>query len=168
MPLTSGGTGLMVCAFTTGADTVRFWESKRLEELDEAEWEALCDGCGKCCLHKLETEEDGELHFTGIACRLLDCDSCRCTDYANRQLHVPDCVSLTPELVRTITWLPESCAYLRVAQGRPLPEWHPLVSGDRQAIHRGGHSVRSWAVPEAMAGDPWDHLIDPAAIHGRH
>jgi len=146
---------------------VPFWEDKRLEDLDAQEWESLCDGCGKCCLHKLETEEDGELHFTGIACRLLDCESCRCIAYDDRRTHVPDCISLTPELVRTIEWLPVSCAYLRVEQGLPLPEWHHLVCGDPEAVHRGGHSVRNWAVPEEQVRDPWDHLIEPAAIHGK-
>jgi len=140
--------------------TPRFWETKRLEQMSRAEWEALCDGCGKCCIHKLEDEETGELYPTNVACRLLDGQTGRCRDYAHRHAYVPDCVRLTPAKLRTIGWLPATCAYRLIDEGRPLPEWHYLVCGDREAVHRAGESVRGWTVSEDVAGDLEDHLID--------
>jgi len=148
--------------------TAPFWESKPLDELDAAEWEALCDGCGKCCLHKLEDVDTGELHFTNVACRMLDRDACRCADYPNRATHVPDCVRLTPTAVLEVDWLPGTCAYLLRARGEPLPPWHPLVAGDAEAIHRAGRSVRGWTISETETDgdDLWGHLVDPERIHG--
>jgi uncharacterized cysteine cluster protein YcgN (CxxCxxCC family) len=140
--------------------TPRFWETKRLEQMSRAEWEALCDGCGKCCIHKLEDEETGALYPTNVACRLLDGQTGRCRDYAHRHAYVPDCVRLTPAKLRTIGWLPATCAYRLIDEGRPLPEWHYLVCGDREAVHRAGESVRGWTVSEDVAGDLEDHLID--------
>lgn len=134
----------------------RFWETTPLEALDQAQWEALCDGCGKCCIHKLEDEDSGELYATNVACRMLDRRMARCRDYANRHSHVPDCVTLTPHLARTIEWLPSTCAYVLRAEGRQLPDWHHLVCGDVDAVHREGHSVRGWTVSE----DDVDHLED--------
>ncbi|GIX30899.1 MAG: UPF0260 protein [Porticoccaceae bacterium] len=119
-----------------------FWESKTLSALTHAEWEALCDGCGLCCLVKLEDAETGEVHYTDVACRLLDLDSCRCRDYPHRAKRVPDCLSLTPEVVAECSWLPATCAYRLRREGRALPSWHPLVSGDPDAVHRTGISVR--------------------------
>ena len=107
-----------------------FWETKALAELTQAEWEALCDGCGKCCLHKLEDEDTGELFHTNVACRLLDLATGRCSRYADRFRWVPDCVQLTPAEVRRARWLPATCAYQRRAEGQPLPDWHPLRTGD--------------------------------------
>jgi uncharacterized protein len=138
----------------------RFWEDTPIERLDRAQWEALCDGCGKCCLHKLEDEDTGEVVATNIACRLLDTDSARCADYRNRRAFVPDCVRLTPRAIRDIAWLPRTCAYRLRAAGEPLPGWHYLVSGDREAVHRAGESVRGWTVPEDRAGDLEHHLVD--------
>lgn len=119
-----------------------FWKVKRLEDMDRGEWESLCDGCGKCCLTKLEDADTGEIHWTSIACRLFDAGACRCTDYAHRLEQVPDCVGLTPENVRTLTWLPSTCAYKLIAEGRDLHEWHPLISGRAETVHEAGMSMR--------------------------
>src|SRR3954452_10450980 len=129
-----------------------FWKTKRLHEMTAAEWESLCDGCGRCCLHKLRDEATEELSFTNVACRLLDLQSCRCRNYERRREQVPDCVSLTPESVATIDWLPPSCAYRRLAEGKDLAWWHPLVSGDPASVHRAGVSVRGRGVSEKHAG----------------
>ncbi len=107
-----------------------FWKTTALEAMTEAQWESLCDGCGRCCLVKLEDEESGAIHFTDVRCTLLDAQACRCKDYPNRQARVHDCVRLTPHEVRTLPWLPKSCAYRLVAEGKDLFWWHPLVSGD--------------------------------------
>lgn len=123
------------------ADAPPFWR-KPLESLTRAQWEALCDGCGRCCLVKLEDEDDGRIHLTSIGCRLLDSKSCQCSDYANRKTKVPDCVRLTPRRVREIPWLPPTCAYRLVAEGKDLFWWHPLVSGSRDTVHEAGVSVR--------------------------
>jgi uncharacterized cysteine cluster protein YcgN (CxxCxxCC family) len=129
-----------------------FWKTKSLEQMTREEWESLCDGCGRCCLHKLRHEETNEL------CRLLDLDSCRCTDYPRRQRRVPDCVSLTPEALKEIDWLPPSCAYRRVRDGKGLAWWHPLVSGDPETVHQAGVSVRGRAISERRAGALEDHI----------
>jgi uncharacterized cysteine cluster protein YcgN (CxxCxxCC family) len=138
----------------------KFWE-KPLGELTRPEWEALCDGCGKCCLHKLEDEVTGEIFPTNVACKLLDRRTCRCTHYQGRKKLVPDCVRLTPERLAKIDWLPATCAYKLRAEGKPLPEWHYLVSGDRESIHRAGMSVRGWTISEQDASEHLeDHLVD--------
>ena len=138
----------------------RFWEDTPLERLDRAQWEALCDGCGKCCIHKLEDEDTGELHPTNVACRLLNRRSGQCSDYKHRHAFVPECIRLTPRRLREIDWLPETCAYVRRAEGKPLPEWHYLVCGDREAVHAAGASVRGWTVSEDEAGDLEHHLVE--------
>jgi uncharacterized protein len=143
----------------------RFWEDRPLEALDRAQWEALCDGCGKCCLHKLEDEETGEFFATNVACRLLDRRSGRCSDYKHRRAYVPDCIRLTPAKLETMDWLPGSCAYVRRARGLPLPEWHYLVCGDREEVHRAGASVRGWTISEIDAGELEDHVLDPQDAH---
>ncbi len=142
------------------ADVEPFWRAKPLEAMSGEEWERLCDGCGKCCLEKLEDWHTGELTFTNIACRLLDTRSCRCRRYAERFRFVPDCRQLTPEAVRRYRWLPSTCAYRLLAEGRELPWWHPLVSGDPQTVHIAGESVRDRAVSAAAAGDPERHIVD--------
>src|SRR6266508_44613 len=125
-----------------GPDEIPFWKRKSLEEMTDSEWESLCDGCGRCCLVKLEEEETGRIFFTDVGCRLLDGANCRCRDYANRTAEVDDCVRLLPGNVRDIAWLPPSCAYRLVAEGRDLYWWHPLVSGDPETVHHAGISAR--------------------------
>ncbi len=142
----------------------QFWTSKTLAEMTRAEWESLCDGCGRCCLHKLRDEATEALAFTNVACRLLDLASCRCSDYANRRRRVPDCVQLTPAALTAIDWLPPSCAYRRLAEGKPLPDWHPLITGDPASVHHAGVSVRGRAISEREASALEDHV---AAWPGR-
>jgi len=137
----------------------RFWE-RPLASLDRDEWEALCDGCGKCCVHKVEDEISGEFHATNVACRLLDLDSCRCSNYKARKTFVPDCIRLTRDKIEQLAWLPRTCAYRLRAAGQPLQDWHYLVCGDREAVHREGISVRGWTISEDASGDLEHHLID--------
>lgn len=122
-------------------DALPFWK-KPLADLTTAEWESLCDGCGRCCLVKLEDEDRGDIHFTNVSCKLLDAGSCRCSNYTDRRVHVPDCVKLTPELVGAINWLPPTCAYRLVEEGRDLMWWHPLISGSPDTVHEAGISVK--------------------------
>jgi len=143
-----------------GALTIKFWEDLPLEALDRAQWEALCDGCGKCCLHKLEDEETGELFATNVACKLLDRKMGLCKDYKHRRAYVPECVRLTTRNVRDIEWLPTTCAYRLRANGEKLPDWHYLVSGDREAVHKAGESTRGWTISEDDAGDLEHHMTD--------
>ncbi len=143
----------------------RFWERVPLTKLTQSEWEALCDGCGKCCLNKLEFEDTGEVAFTRIACRLLDGDTCSCTQYDIRHQFVPECVRLTPKTLPKIAyWMPQTCAYRRLFEGKPLPDWHPLLTGDPESVHTAGASVRGWTIPEfEVDEDDWEnHIIDEA------
>lgn len=137
-----------------------FWERKTLRQMTEAEWESLCDGCGKCCLNKLQDEDTGALAFTNAACKLLDLNTCRCSDYANRWDHVPECVKLVPTMIHRLQWLPSTCAYRLLAEGHPLPDWHPLITGDPDSVHRAGISVRGRAVRETDVRDLEDHVVD--------
>ena len=124
-----------------------FWKTKQLAEMTPAEWESLCDGCGRCCLQKLEDDESGRIHLTVVACKLLDLERCRCRDYAQRQRRVPECVRLRPDNVLKLH-LPSTCAYRLLAEGKELPSWHPLRTDDAASVHEAGISVRDWAVSE--------------------
>ena len=140
-------------------DRKAFWE-KPLAELDRGEWEALCDSCGRCCLHKLEDEETGELFPTNVACRLLDRRNGSCADYSNRRKQVADCVVLDRNKLGGLDWLPETCAYRLRGDGKPLPEWHYLISGSRETVHEAGQSTRGWTVSETDAGELEYHMVD--------
>ncbi|MEO0329408.1 MAG: YcgN family cysteine cluster protein [Pseudomonadota bacterium] len=139
-----------------------FWKSKSLQEMDQDEWEALCDGCGKCCLNKLEDWDTGEIYWTKIGCELLDCESCQCSDYENRFKKVTDCIQLTPDIVQTLGWLPPTCAYRLINEGSDLYWWHHLISGDRETVHQAGVSIRSRAIPDdnIKPEDYENHLVD--------
>lgn len=125
-----------------------FWRDKALQDLMPDEWEALCDGCGRCCLNKLEDEDTAELYFTNVACHLLDLTTCRCRDYSHRVELVPDCLALAPGQAEMFDQLPDTCAYRLRSEGQPLPDWHPLVSGDPDSVHSAGISVRGKVVSE--------------------
>ena len=147
-----------------------FWRTKTLDEMTPAEWESLCDGCGRCGLNKLEDWDTGAIAWTNVACQLLDGDSCRCRDYPNRFDTVPDCVQLTPDEVRSLSWLPPSCAYRLVSEGRDLFAWHPLVSGDPDSVHAAGVSVRGRTISEkGMELEEYEnHLVRwPMEMPGR-
>lgn len=172
----NGGTRLKAIAaflpqgaiLTAMAEIAPFWKTKPLTAMTRAEWESLCDGCGRCCLHKLRDEYTDELAFTDVACRLLDTESCRCGDYVHRRQHVPDCVRLTPARLAKIDWLPPTCGYRLLAEGQELMWWHPLVSGRAETVHEAGVSVRGLAISERQAGALEDHIVEwPARIpHG--
>jgi uncharacterized cysteine cluster protein YcgN (CxxCxxCC family) len=137
-----------------------FWRTTPLAEMTPAQWESLCDGCGRCCLIKLEYEDTGEIDWTNIACRQLDPETCRCRNYALRKTLVEDCVSLTPAMVGQLAWLPATCGYRLVGEGRDLYWWHPLVSGSTETVHQAGISVRRKVIGEDDAGPPEDHVVD--------
>ena len=146
----------------TGFPT-RFWEKKALSKLNPQEWEALCDGCGKCCLNKLEDGDTGEIALTRVACRMLDDDSCRCTQYDIRHQFVPECIVLKPSNIDSHAyWMPQTCAYRLLWEGKPLFDWHPLISGTAQSVHDAGVSVQGWTVSEfETPEDEWeDHIIE--------
>jgi len=145
-----------------------FW-TLPLHRLSKEEWEALCDGCGKCCLHKVEDEDSGDIYMTNVACKLLDLKTGRCSDYKNRRAHVPDCVRLTAKSAGGLTWLPDTCAYRLRAEDQPLPAWHYLLSGDAEAVHAAGASVIAAkggirAISEVVAGPLHHHIIWPEGM----
>ncbi len=142
---------------------IRFWERKSLTQLSRDEWESLCDGCGKCCLNKLEDEETGQVALTRVACRLLDDTTCRCAHYGNRHQFIPECIVLTPETIAEhMYWLPQTCAYRLLYEGAPLPDWHPLITGDANSVHSAGVSVQHCTVSEFdISDEQWeDHIIE--------
>ena len=139
--------------------TAPFWRRKTLSEMSRPEWESLCDGCARCCLLKLEDIDTGEIAYTDIACKLLDSGACRCSDYKNRQLSVPDCVVLEAKNIADLGWMPSSCAYRLIAEKKDLAWWHPLVSGDPNTVHEAGISVRGRVVPEQRGDDPEDRIV---------
>lgn len=141
----------------------RFWERKPLNKLSQPEWEALCDGCGKCCMNKLEDDDTGEVAFTRVACRLFDDSTCRCAQYDIRRQFVPECIQLTPESIKDHAyWLPETCAYKLLWKGESLRDWHPLISGTAETVHEAGVSMRGRTVPEFdVSDDAWEeHIIE--------
>ena len=144
---------------TPSSKQTPFWE-RPLAELDRGQWEALCDGCGRCCVHKLEDEETGVLYPTNVACKLLDRRNGRCTDYKHRKAFVPDCLRLTPKLVNQVAWLPPTCAYRVRADGKPLPEWHYLLTGSRESMIRAGVSVVGRVISEDDAGPLEHHIVE--------
>ncbi|MBN2124342.1 MAG: YcgN family cysteine cluster protein [Deltaproteobacteria bacterium] len=139
-----------------------FWETKSLQELTFEEWESLCDGCALCCLEKLEDTDTGEILLTRVSCMFLDIESCRCTVYENRFAKCPDCLLVSPASVRRIQWLPDTCAYRRISEGRPLDWWHPLVSGDPETVHRANISIRDRAISgrHVHPDDLADYIFD--------
>lgn len=136
-----------------------FWQVKSLQQMTMTEWESLCDGCGKCCLNKLIDEDTEELVFTNVACNLLNTKTCQCSDYGNRFKKEPDCLQITHDKIAEYDWLPSTCAYRLLVEGQSLPEWHPLITGSRSAMHQAGQSVRGKVVHEVDAGDWIDHII---------
>ncbi|MFL0806958.1 MAG: YcgN family cysteine cluster protein [Oceanobacter sp.] len=138
-----------------------FWVSKSLAEMSQQEWESLCDGCARCCLHKLEDDETGEVYYTEIHCRYMKTDDCRCTVYQERQKKVPTCVWLTPEQAEQFFWLPETCAYRLLAEGKPLFDWHPLISGDPATVHQADISIAGKGIADdQVPEEDWqDHII---------
>jgi uncharacterized cysteine cluster protein YcgN (CxxCxxCC family) len=140
-------------------NTPAFWRDKTLAEMTPAEWESLCDGCGKCCLHKLRYA-DGTLKMTSVSCRLLDTETCRCSNYPKRKQLVPDCVMLSQDNLAGLDWLPDTCAYRLVNAGRDLFPWHPLVSGDPETVHTAGISVRGRCISERRAGALENYIVD--------
>ena len=138
-----------------------WWQTKSLAEMSEPEWESLCDGCGKCCLVKLQDYDNDDIYFTNVTCELLDTESCQCSDYAGRHAIVTDCIKLDRNNINEISWLPQSCSYRLLDAGLPLPEWHHLRSGDRQTLHSYGASLRGKVISERFVHDDdiEDHII---------
>tara|TARA_B100000795_G_C22703950_1_gene400790 strand:+ start:164 stop:622 length:459 start_codon:yes stop_codon:yes gene_type:complete len=137
-----------------------FWKTKSLKQMSKAEWESLCDGCGKCCLHKLEDVDTGEISVSNVSCGYLDEASCKCKDYGNRKKNVPSCIQLIPKKVKKLKWLPETCAYRLIDEGKKLYDWHHLVSGSPESVHDHGMSVRDYAVSENNITDVEEYILE--------
>lgn len=144
------------------SNTGNFWQQKTLAEMSHEEWESLCDGCGKCCLHKLQDEDDDTVYYTEVACKQLDITQCRCNDYPNRKKLVPDCIELSIEDIDQFHWLPKTCAYRLINEGKPLPEWHHLITGDPRSIHKARQSIKGRAISEhiVLQQDLEYHIIN--------
>ena len=142
-----------------GNKKINFWQTKTLTQMSQAEWESLCDGCGRCCLVKLEDEETGDIALTDIACRLLDNQKCKCKQYDTRHEIVPDCVRLTPKNISQLKWMPKSCAYRLLAEGKDLAWWHPLISGNKETVHQAGISIQGKTVSEDDNLQPEDRIV---------
>ncbi len=140
--------------------TMSFWQEKSLSEMTTEEWESLCDNCGKCCLHKLEDEDTGKIFYTSVVCDLIDLKSCRCTRYTERCTLVPDCLDLKQHDFADYTWLPTTCAYKLLADGKDLPTWHPLVSGSSETVKEAGVSISSYAMKESEIDQIEEHIIE--------
>lgn len=144
----------------TAADEKPFWETKTLEEMSFEEWESLCDGCARCCLQKLEDEDTGDIYYTQIVCKLMDQETCRCTEYERRSELVPTCITLTPEKTRELNWMPDTCAYRLLAEGKPLYDWHPLISGTTETVIFEGISVKDQVISEdEVPEEDWEAYI---------
>ena len=141
-------------------NTKPFWKNKKLTDLTTDQWESLCDGCARCCLLKLEDTDTNDIAYTKIACKLLDSEACRCTNYGNRHKVVPDCIVLDPENIKDLHWMPSTCAYRLISEGKDLAWWHPLVSGDPDTVFLAGISVRGRTIPEGEGQDPGENIID--------
>lgn len=139
---------------------MRFWETKTLAEMTTEQWESLCDNCGQCCLHKLEDEDTGELAFTSVCCDLIDLDTCRCTRYSERCNLVPECLDLKQHDFAEYNWLPTTCAYRLLTDGKPLPEWHPLITGNSESVKQAGASISRYATKESQVDDLEDYIIE--------
>ena len=139
-----------------------WWETTPLSKMSEDQWEQLCDGCAKCCLLKLEDEDTGEIAYTRLHCKLLDADTCRCSNYENRKQFVPDCVKLTPDKLSALKWMPKTCAYRLIHEGKPLEDWHPLISGEESSVHRSGNSIigRTFSEETVFEDDQFDWIVD--------
>ncbi len=142
------------------SNVTQFWKTKNFDQMSQMEWESLCDGCGQCCLHKLQNADTGDVSYTNVACRLLDINRCRCKNYQQRTRLVPDCIVLKPELVDQFGWLPTTCAYRLIAEGKDLYDWHPLISGTHESVHKAKISISGKAISEREAGDLEDHIIN--------
>ena len=140
-------------------NTKPFWQVKSLTEMTPGEWDSLCDGCGKCCLEKLEDILTAEISYTDVACPLLNVETCRCKKYEKRKQHMPDCIQLNPDTIGELKWMPSTCAYRLLSEGSGLPEWHPLITGDRQSVIDAGVSVKGRVVKGIEAGDLEDHIV---------
>lgn len=141
------------------SESAPFWKTKTLPEMNMKEWESLCDGCARCCLFKLEDEDTGELFYTEVVCKLLDHKTCKCTNYKERSTLVPDCITMSPDNPEVFSWFPPTCAYRLLSEGKDLPSWHPLISGDPNSVMKAGISVGGWAIPEDEVDDLQDHII---------
>ncbi len=137
---------------------LNFWEYKALKEMTQSEWEQLCDGCAKCCLHKLEDEDTGIIYATNVVCQYLDSEKCQCNEYARRSILVPECVTMSPDNLQQVYFMPDTCAYRLLAEGRELPDWHPLLSGQSRSTHDSGHSVQGKVISELEVDDLMHHL----------